>query len=127
MPPWTGAPIASFLPPFGKLDLLAFMHRYWIAQGQPNTDFWAHEFSKHATCYSTFDVACYGPLYVPHQDVVDFFETVVAYYLTLPTWGWLMARDIKPSNATGYSLGSLQDALREGYGKTPYISCSGPH
>ncbi|KAF8481971.1 ribonuclease T2 [Russula ochroleuca] len=39
--------------------------------------FWAHEFSKHATCTSTFDIACYGPDYKPHQDVVDFFGAVV--------------------------------------------------
>lgn len=126
IPPWKGTPIADFILPFGKLDLLSYMNRYWIGQGQPSTDFWAHEFSKHATCYSTFDVPCYGPLYTLHQDVVEFFETVVMYFQTLPTWGWLMAKDIKPSNSTGYSLASIQEALREGYGKTPYIDCWGP-
>ena len=126
VPPWKGTPIREFLKPLGKLDLLAFMDKYWIAQNQPNSDFWGHEFSKHATCFSSFDVECYGPQYKEHEEVADFFETVVAYYRTLPTWGWLRARDIKPSNATGYSLSSIQAALREGFGATPYISCSGP-
>ncbi|OIW27128.1 ribonuclease T2 [Coniochaeta ligniaria NRRL 30616] len=124
--PWTGTNIGEFLKPFGKLDLLAFMNKYWIAQNQPNSDFWGHEFSKHATCFSSFDVECYGPQYVQHQEVVDFFETVISYYQILPTWGWLRAKDIAPSNETAYSLTSIQAALTEGFGKRPYILCSGP-
>ncbi|KAH8901795.1 ribonuclease T2 family protein [Coniochaeta sp. PMI_546] len=124
--PWTGTSIGNFLKPFGKLDLLAFMNKFWIAQNQPNSDFWGHEFSKHATCFSSFDVECYGPEYVQHQDVVDFFETAVAYYQNLPTWGWLRAKDIVPSNKSAFSLTDIQAALTEGFGKTPYILCSGP-
>lgn len=124
--PWNGAAISEFLKPFGKLDLLAFMNRHWIAQNQPNSDFWAHEFSKHATCFSSFDVECYGPQYRVREEVPDFFETVVAYHQSLPTWGWLRAKQIAPSNETRYSLTAIRDALTEGYGKTPYISCTGP-
>jgi ribonuclease T2 len=126
VPAWNGTAIGEFLKPFGKLDLLAYMNKYWIAQNQPNSDFWGHEFSKHATCFSSFDVECYGPQYRQHEEVVDFFETVVAYYQTVPTWGWLRAKDIKPSNSTGYSLSALQGALKEGFGALPYIGCSGP-
>lgn len=124
--PWKGTAIGEFLKPFGKLDLLAFMNKYWIAQNQPNSDFWGHEFSKHATCFSSFDTECYGPQYRVHEEVVAFFETVVSYYQNLPTWGWLRAQDIKPSNSTGYSLSKIQGALTEGFGKKPYVSCSGP-
>ena len=124
--PWTGTSIGKFLEPFGKLDLLAFMNKYWIAQNQPSSDFWGHEFSKHATCFSSFDTECYGPLYREHEEVVDFFETVVSYYQTLPTWEWLRADNISPNNRTAYSLSSIQAALREGFGRTPYILCSGP-
>jgi ribonuclease T2 len=126
VPPWTGTAIGEFVKALGKLDLLAFMDKYWIAQNQANSDFWAHEFSKHATCFSSFDVECYGPQYVEHQEVADFFETVVAYHQSLPTWGWLRAKDIAPSNETAYSLSAIQNALTEGFGATPYISCSGP-
>jgi ribonuclease T2 len=58
--------------------------------------------------------------------VTDFFDTVVAYYQNLPTWGWLSAAGIRPSNTTAYSLSDLQGALNSGFGKLPYIGCAGP-
>jgi ribonuclease T2 len=126
VPAYTGPSIGTFLEPFGKFDLLAFMNKFWIAQGQVNGDFWGHEFSKHATCFSTFDTPCYGPKYVEHEDVVDFFETTVGYHNSLPTWGWLRAKNIQPSNTTTYSLSDIQSALTSGFGALPYIGCSGP-
>jgi len=102
------------------------MNKYWIAQNQPNGDFWGHEFSKHGTCYSTFDIPCYGPMYRQHEEVIDFFETAVYYYETLPTYGWLAAANIFPSNSSTTSLGDLQGALSKGFGAVPYIGCSGP-
>lgn len=102
------------------------MNKYWIAQGQPNGDFWGHEFSKHATCFSSFDIPCYGPQYVQHSDVIDFFETAVLYYENLPTYGWLSAAGIRPSNTTTFSLSAMQAALTQGFGALPYIGCSGP-
>ncbi|KAF2999080.1 hypothetical protein E8E14_005644 [Neopestalotiopsis sp. 37M] len=149
VPAYTGPSIATFLEPFGKLDLLAYMNKYWIAQNQDNAGFWGHEFSKHATCYSSFDVECYGPQYREHEEVVDFFETALEFYDRLPTWKWLADAGIKPSNATtnttsttsksscssgnstttpptALSLTDIQDALVAGFGKLPYIGCSGP-
>ncbi|KIW03663.1 uncharacterized protein PV09_04985 [Verruconis gallopava] len=126
VPPYTGPTVDTFVTKFGKNSLLAYMNKYWINQGAPNTDFWAHEFSKHATCYSTFDVPCYGPEYVEHQEVPEFFETAIKYYQRLPTWNWLDAAGIKPSNSTKVSLSDLQNALVKGYGALPYIGCSGP-
>ncbi|KAE9969920.1 hypothetical protein EG328_006601 [Venturia inaequalis] len=126
VPPWTGPNIGTFLQALGKLDLIAWMNSYWINQGAPNTDFWGHEFSKHGTCFSTFDVPCYGPSYVNHSDVVDFLETAILYYNRLPTYGWLSAANIRPSNSTNYTLSNMQAALRKGYGAVPYLGCSGP-
>ena len=100
--------------------------RYWINQGAPNTDFWAHEFSKHATCFSTFDVPCYGPEYVPYSEIPDFFETAILYYRRLPTYDWLSAAQITPSNSTTYTLSAFQNALTTGYGALPFVGCSGP-
>lgn len=102
------------------------MKKYWINQGAPSTDLWAHEFSKHATCFSTFDVPCYGPSYVQHEELADFYESAIKYYKRLPTWGWLAQAGIRPSNTTGYSLTDLQSALTKGYGKLPYVGCAGP-
>lgn len=61
------------------------VNTYWINQEAPNSAFWGHEvqvssrelsylirilrtqFSKHATCTSTFDITCYGSNYLKHQ------------------------------------------------------------
>ncbi|KAI1503907.1 ribonuclease T2 family protein [Biscogniauxia marginata] len=128
--PWTGVSIDEFVKPFGKWDLLAYMKKFWTGQSQPSAVLWAHEFSKHATCFSNFDVECYGPLYAraPHADVADYFATVVGYYRDLPTWAWLAARGVRPSNATTYSLSDVQGALRRrgAFGRVPYVGCAGP-
>ncbi|KAK3698620.1 hypothetical protein LTR37_016848 [Vermiconidia calcicola] len=125
VPPYTGPRINPFAES-GKLDLLEFMDKYWINQGRENYELWVHEYSKHATCFSTFDVPCYGPDYIPQEDVIDYFETAIRYYLRLPTWDWLDAHDIRPSNSTTYSLSAIEDALEAEYGTTPYVGCSGP-
>ena len=126
VPAWTGNPISDFIKKFGKYDLLEWMNTYWINQGGTNAEFWAHEFSKHATCYSTFDTECYGPEYVEHEEVIDFFETAIMYYLRVPTYKWLSLEGITPSNETRVSLEDVQGALTKGYGATPYLGCSGP-
>jgi len=38
------------------------------------------QFSKHATCTSTFDTACYAD-YQEREEVVNFFETVIRYVI----------------------------------------------
>lgn len=126
VPPYKGPSISTFLAPFGKFDLLAYMNKFWVNQGAPNGDFWAHEFSKHATCFSTFDVPCYGPMHQNNSEVVDFFETAVQYYQNLPTYGWLSAGGMRPSNSSRISLSEMQAALLKGFGALPYIGCSGP-
>lgn len=100
--------------------------RYWIGRDSPNWVLWAHEYSKHATCFSTFDVPCYGPQYREHEDVIDYFETSVRYFKKQPTWEWLSRWDITPSNSTTYSFDEIRHALSEEYGAVPYIGCSGP-
>ncbi|KAI0970090.1 ribonuclease T2 family protein [Xylaria arbuscula] len=124
--PWKGRPISDFIKHFKKFDLLAYMNKFWIAQAQPNWEFWAHEFSKHATCYSTFDTECYGPEYVQHEEIVDFYSTVVSYYQQLPTWRWLAEAGIEPSNKTGYSISRIEDVLTGKFGKLPHVGCAGP-
>ncbi|KAF3806556.1 Ribonuclease T2-like [Colletotrichum gloeosporioides] len=126
VPAYNGTSIDKFITPFERFDLLEYMNKFWIALGTPNWVLWAHEFSKHATCFSTFDVECYGPKYQEHEELVDFFETVVHYYKETPTWKWLAEKDIKPSNTTAYSLSDIQAALTEGHGAIPYLGCSGP-
>lgn len=107
VPVYRGPSIATFIEAFGRYDLLAYseftssiavhfftftplpVSKYWVSQGSPNADFWAHEFSKHATCTSTFDLACYGPGYKKHQEVVDFFQAATRAFKQYPTFDML--------------------------------------
>ncbi|CDO75501.1 hypothetical protein BN946_scf184935.g37 [Trametes cinnabarina] len=120
VPPYNGPGVDTFVAEFGRFNLLDFMEKYWVSQGSPNSDFWGHE---HATCTSTFDVACYGPYYQKNQDVVDFFDAVVRAYKMYPTWEILAASGILPSNKTTYSLTQLQTALKAQTGSIPYLGC----
>ncbi|KAJ6621084.1 ribonuclease T2 [Mycena sp. CBHHK59/15] len=124
VPPYTGPGVDTFIEQFGRLDLLEYMNNYWINQGAPNKNFWAHEFSKHATCTSTFDVACYGPSYKEHQDVINFFDAVIRAFHQYPTFDLLASRGILPSNKTSYSLGQIQDALKSQTAALPYLGCT---
>ncbi|KAI2628438.1 ribonuclease T2 family protein [Xylaria nigripes] len=126
VPPWTGKPVQKFLEKFSKFDLLAYMNKYWVAQNQPNTDFWAHEFSKHGTCYSSFDKECYGPKYVEQEELADFFSTVITFYQRLPTWSWLAEDGITPSNTTSYTLSDIHTVLGSRFGQRPWVGCGGP-
>lgn len=124
VPPYTGPEIDPFTP-FGRYDLKAYMEEYWIARGQPNWWLWAHQFSKHATCFSTFDLPCYGPKYQEDYDVIEYFEATILYFLRLPTFDWLEAADIVPSNSTTYTLADIEEALTGEYGVVPYVGCAG--
>ncbi|KND92985.1 Ribonuclease Le2 [Tolypocladium ophioglossoides CBS 100239] len=126
VPPYKGESIDKWFQPYGKLDLLAYMNKFWVSQYDPNWVFWAHEFSKHATCYSTFQTECYGPKAAEHADLFEFFETVITFQRRLPTFKWLSHADIKPSNKTGYTLSDVQQALTKGFSLVPFLGCSGP-
>lgn len=59
VPAYTGESIDKWFLPYGKGDLLDYMNKYWIGLDQPSWILWAHEYSKHATCFSTFQTECY--------------------------------------------------------------------
>ncbi|EKM84152.1 hypothetical protein AGABI1DRAFT_51918 [Agaricus bisporus var. burnettii JB137-S8] len=124
IPVYKGPGVDVFIKQFGKNKLLDYMNTYWIAQGTPNADFWAHEFSKHATCTSTFDVACYGEDYQKHVEVIDFFETAIRFFQNFPTFKLLAAANIVPSNKTMYKLDDLEAAVISQLGAVPYFGCT---
>lgn len=62
---------------------------------------------------------------MPHQEVVDFFATAIAFYRTVPTYAWLAAAGIVPSNTTTYSLADIQSTLTQAFGAVPYLACVG--
>ncbi|KAJ7704234.1 ribonuclease T2-like protein [Mycena olivaceomarginata] len=123
--PYTGPGVDSFILEFGRVDLLDYMSKYWINQGAPNKDFWAHEFSKHATCTSTFDVACYGSSYKEHQDVINFFDAVIRAFHQYPTYDLLAAsRWYRSLEKTTYSLSQIQNTLKAQTAALPYLGCT---
>ncbi|KAL1676153.1 ribonuclease T2-like protein [Schizophyllum commune] len=124
VPAYDGPGVDTFVQDFGRDDLLSYMNAYWINQGGTNAEFWAHEFGKHATCTSTFDVACYGDSYQEHEDVVNFFDAVVRAFKQYPTYDILASNGIVPSNSTGYSLDQIHAALKSQTGALPYVGCS---
>jgi ribonuclease T2 len=124
VPAWNGTSIDKWIAAFGRIDLLDYMNKYWISRGAPNAELWAHEFSKHATCTSTFDVKCYGPDYKKYQEVVDFFDATVRAFHKYPTYDLLAAVGIIPSNKTTYTLSQLENAIKSQTGATPYFGCS---
>lgn len=129
VPSYTGPTVDTFLGALGSpgQKLLEWMNKFWIAQNQPNTEFWAHEFSKHATCFSTFSSSCFSESDLKkHNDLLVFFQVAAEYYKRLPTYDWLAAKSIKPSNSTGYTLADIQSTLAARHGAVPYIGCSGP-
>lgn len=58
--------------------------------------------------------------------MLDYFETTVMYHKELPTWSWLTAHGITPSNSTTYTLYDIESALTQEYSATPFVGCSGP-
>lgn len=126
VPPYKGEAIDKWFAPYGKEDLLAYMNKFWVGQFDRNWEFWGHEYSKHATCYSTFQTECWGPKAAKYADLFEFFETVIYYFRQLPTWRWLGDAGIHPSNTTSYTLSDIQGVLTKEFGYLPFLGCQGP-
>ena len=77
--------ISCILESYGQYALLDFMEKYWKDDGGEDEQFWEHEWNKHGTCYSTLEPSCYTR-YRPQEEVVNFFQRVVAEFITLPTY-----------------------------------------
>lgn len=114
----------------GKFDLLAFMNARFKSYRYPDWDLWQHEYSKHATCFSTFDAGnngtsdCYGPEYAnaTEQSVVEYYEATVAAELQYPTYQWLKNATIVPSNETSYNFSQIESVLTKASGAVPFVS-----
>jgi len=51
VPPYKGPGVQTFIEEFGRVDLLEYMNTFWINQGAPNEDFWAHEVRFHRDAF----------------------------------------------------------------------------
>ena len=114
--------ITAILTSAGQTDLLSYMNTYWISDSGTNEAFWEHEWGKHGTCISTLEPDCYTG-YTPQEEVVDFFNKVVALFKTLPSYTWLSNAGIVPSSTTTYTSAALLAALKTPRGVSAVIQC----
>ena len=85
---------------------------------------WGHEWAKHGTCVPTLTPDCYQN-YRAGQEAVDYFNRAVAVFKTLPTYEWLAAAGIVPSDSESYSSDAIREALRTKHGVSATIGCKG--
>lgn len=114
--------ITAILTAAGQTSLLSYMNTYWISDTGTNEAFWEHEWGKHGTCISTLEPDCYTG-YMPQEEVVDFFNTVVTLFKTLPSYTWLSNAGIVPSSTTTYTSADILAALQTPRGVTAVIQC----
>lgn len=114
--------ITAILTAAGQTSLLSYMNTYWISDTGTNEAFWEHEWGKHGTCISTLEPDCYTG-YTPQEEVVDFFNTVVTLFKTLPSYTWLSNAGIVPSSTTTYTSADILAALQTPRGVTAVIQC----
>ena len=91
-----------------------------------SADLWAHEWNKHGTCLSTLYPECYDD-YQHGQEMVDYFDISIRMSRELPTFQFLEACGIVPSNDTTYFFSDIQQCLARhtgGEGYTPHVRCS---
>ncbi|KAF2431450.1 ribonuclease T2 [Tothia fuscella] len=107
-----------------KLEwLMRYFKIYWKVLNGTDVDLWAHEWAKHGTCMSTLRPNCYAN-YEPHMELMQFFTTIYELYRRLPTFTFLSACGILPTNETTYTLETIETCLRAATGFVPHLGCS---
>lgn len=123
-PDWEIENVTEVLHDLNMDYLLAEMNTTWKNQGSADEDLWLHEFNKHGTCMSTVNPSCYRKRAGKYQYVGDFFKTVVALQEQLPTYKFLAAAGITPTNETTYNRSDIEAALANYFdGNKPYLGC----
>ncbi|TID16474.1 ribonuclease T2 [Venturia nashicola] len=113
--------ITNIFKQFGQDDLLSYLNDHWkgIAGDE---HLWQHEWSKHGTCVSTLEPTCYDD-YEEAQEVVDYFQTTVDLYKSLPSFDWLAQANITPSAEKTYELRDIEAALKTPRGVSAVVGC----
>ncbi|KAG7700548.1 hypothetical protein KL951_000663 [Ogataea haglerorum] len=111
---------------FGEQQLLERMHEVWKDYQGNDNNLWVHEFNKHGTCLSTIKPSCYEN-FETNREVVDYFRKSVELFEGLPTYKWLEAAGITPSDSRTYSKQQIDEALRSRFGKEVYFKCDRNH
>lgn len=124
-PDWEITDATEVLRDAGANSLLAEMNYSWKNQGKSDADLWLHEFNKHGTCMDTVSPSCYSSDANKYQYVVDFFTTVVKLQKTLPTYKFLEAAGITPTDKKQYSKADMLAAIKDSsFGHNVYLGCT---
>ena len=116
--------ISAIINSFGKTDLLSYMSTYWKDYQGNDETFWQHEWAKHGTCISTLEPDCYTN-HKATEEVVDYFQKAVDLFKALPSYTWLAAAGIVPSNTATYTTAQIQAAITaKRPGVTVTLGCS---
>ena len=117
---------------FNDQELYDGLSKVWKDIHGDDHQFWAHEWNKHGTCFSTIKPDCYGggnllKDYKKNQNIYDFFKT--AYYLfeKVPTFKWLSEAGIVPSETKTYTKEEIQNAFKAKFGKEVFFKCDSNH
>ncbi|KAH3688795.1 hypothetical protein WICPIJ_000239 [Wickerhamomyces pijperi] len=116
--------IEPLLKQHGALDLLQNMKDRWFNNEGPQEELWAHEFNKHATCYSTLKPSCYSEQEAESKKyIVDYFNITMNLYEQLPTFDILAEAGVVPSHSQKYDTKSTLAALKNKFGKEVHLGC----
>ncbi|GAA5827978.1 hypothetical protein JCM11251_005675 [Rhodosporidiobolus azoricus] len=105
-------------------QLLDYIKEHWVSNTGDNESLVSHEWDKHGTCMSTLDTECYGKKYKSQEGIVDYVERTVALHKQLPTYDWLAAGGVVPSETARYTLAQLQAVAKKQHGHEIVWGCT---
>ncbi|KAG0041634.1 ribonuclease T2-like [Gryganskiella cystojenkinii] len=97
------------------------MNTYWGSYKGDNNAFWAHEWSKHATCISTLAPSCHSD-WAQDQDVYTFFSTVLGLRKQYDLYQALANAGITPGSNP--NVADMHSAIQSAFGVDAEINCS---
>jgi len=112
--------VTQILQGLGEYQLLQEMNNVWPNDQGTVDSFWAHEWNKHGTCFSTFQPQCYTK-YTKHQEVADFYRMTIDFYHKYNVYKALKRHGIVPGHT--YKSEQYTKALVKEFGTVPNLQC----
>ncbi|CBQ73426.1 related to Ribonuclease Trv [Sporisorium reilianum SRZ2] len=126
IPEYTGEQIETVMQKYDPA-LFAYYQKFFKDLNGNSTSFLEHEYSKHATCYTTMRPSCQPALpWISQPDfaVLNYFRQVAHKFAERPTYNILEASGIVPSATQNYTLVQIQQSLKDFHGATPFVGCN---
>ncbi|CAO3661624.1 unnamed protein product [Umbelopsis vinacea] len=112
--------VTAILQDLGEYQLLQEMNIVWPNSEGSTDSFWSHEWSKHGTCFSTFEPKCYTN-YKTGQEMADFFRMTINFYHKFNLYKALERHGIVPGHK--YKSEQFTKALVKEFGTVPNLQC----